>query len=74
MYLTDDDLIKALVNCRNNLTEKQETGKGGIIVVKENIKSTSAHLDKEDNSVIRSVEYFNAIYASAGLEVIHQSY
>ena len=72
MYLTDDDLIKTLVNCRNNLTENHE--KGGIIVVKENIKSTSAHLDKEDNSLIRSVEYFNAIFATAGLEVIHQSY
>ena len=72
MYLTDDDLIKTLVNCGNNLTENQE--KGGIIVVKENIKSTSAHLDKEDNSLIRSVEYFNAIFATAGLEVIHQSY
>ena len=72
MYLTDDDLIITLVNCRNNLTENQE--KGGIIVVKENIKSTSAHLDKEDNSLIRSVEYFNAIFATAGLEVIHQSY
>ena len=72
MYLTDDDLIKTLVNCRNNLTENQE--KGGIIVVKENIKSTSAHLDKEDTSLLRSVEYFNAIFATAGLEVIHQSY
>jgi len=74
MYLTDKDLIDSLMRCRNNVTMNKETGKSGLIIVKENVKSTGCHLDKEDNSIIRSPMYFKAIFDTCGLEILHTSY
>lgn len=72
MYLTDDDLIRALCKCRENLTFDANTGKGGLIFVKENIKSHGAWFDREDNSIIRNPVYFEAIFKTCGLEVLHK--
>ena len=73
MYLTDDDLIKALMNCRQNLTFDQETGKSGLIFVKENVASTGGWFDREDNSIIRSPNYFEAIFKTCGFEILNKS-
>ena len=64
MYLTDDDLIKALKDCMANLTISEETGQSGLIIVKDNVKDTGVtmHLDREDNSVTRSIEHYNALF------------
>ena len=74
MYLTDEDLIKALKTSADNLTIDEKTGHSGLIYVKENVKNSDFIVDKEDNSVIRSAVYFNKIFEAAGLEVIHSSY
>jgi len=50
------------------------TEESGIIVIKENVKSKGAYLDKEDHSLIRSPMYFQAIFDTCGLEVVHSSY
>ena len=74
MYLTDDDLIAALKESADHLTTHPETGHSGLIFVKENVKNRDFVVDKDDNSVIRSVIYFNKIFEAAGLEIIHSSY
>lgn len=43
-------------------------------MVKENVKTSGIYLDKEDNSVIRSITHFKAIFEAAGLEILHGSY
>ena len=74
MYLTDDDLIQKLKECAENLTVSEETGQSGLIVGKENVKGSGFHVDKEDNSVIRSPIHFTAIFNASGLEVLHSSF
>ena len=71
MYLTDEDLVQSLQKCVDNLTIDEETGKSGLIVVKENVKDIGLCVDREDNSVIRSIVHFNLIYAKVGLTVLH---
>ena len=73
MYLNDQDLIKALVRCREGLTINEKTGDSGLIIVKENVKPRGAYIDKEDSSITRSPEHFKAIFDSCGLEIIHTS-
>ena len=73
MYLTDQDLIKAMMNCRNALTYDETTGKGGVVFVKENIKSHGAWFDREDNSLIRNPLYFESIFKTCGFEILHKS-
>lgn len=72
MYLTDEDLIAALKESAAHLTTG-ENGESGLIYVKENVKAKDFIVDKDDNCVIRSPEYFNLIFEAAGLEVIHSS-
>ena len=73
MYLTDDDLVKSLKDCSDNLTVDEKTGEKGLIIVKENVKNAGLYVDKEDNSVVRTPVHFNSIFQEAGLEVLHQS-
>ena len=73
MYLTDDDLIQTLSRCRDNLTFDPESGKSGLIYVKENIKQHGAWLDRDDNSLIRNAVHFQKIFEVAGFEVLHKS-
>ena len=74
MYLTDDDLIKALKDSVAHLTISETTGQSGLIIIKENVKAAGVYLDKEDNSLIRSPLHFKAIFEAAGLEILHASY
>ena len=73
MYLTDDDLIQALQKCVDNLSVDPLTGLSGLIVVKENVKDIGLCVDREDNSVIRSIIHFNLIFDKVGLHVLHSS-
>ena len=74
MYLTDEDLINSLKDSQEHLTTSESTGRSGLIVIKENVKSSGVYLDKEDNSLIRSPLHFKAIFDAAGLEIVHSSY
>ena len=67
MYLTDEDLINSLKDSQEHLTTSESTGRSGLIVIKENVKSSGVYLDKEDNSLIRSPLHFKAIFDAAGL-------
>ena len=71
MYLTDDDLVASLKRAAQALNISD--GKSGLIFVKENIKSRDFIVDKTDNSVTRSLTYFNKIFTAAGLKIIHSS-
>jgi len=74
MYLTDEDLIKALKESADHLSISEVTGQSGLIFIKENVKNKGFYVDKEDNSLIRSIDYFNKIFEAAGLEILHSSY
>ena len=54
MYLTDQDLVRALRHTADHLTICEKTGESGLIFIKENVKRDGFYVDKEDNSVIRS--------------------
>ena len=71
MYLNDQDLIKTLHRCRENVTVKGN--KCGLIFVKENVKKAGAYLDKSDNSLARSEFYFKVIFDVCGLAIVHKS-
>jgi len=58
MYLTDEDMIKGMKDCANNLTISKETGQSGLIIVKENVMSEGFYLDREDNSSTRTIKHF----------------
>lgn len=73
MYLTDDDLIESLNKCVEHLSIDSLTGNSGLIVVKENVKDIGLCVDREDNSVIRSIIHFNLIFERVGLKVLHSS-
>ena len=73
MYLTDADLLAALKKTADHLVI-DEDGNSGLVIVKENVKSHGVYLDKEDNSLIRSIKHFEAIFKDAGLEVLHGSF
>lgn len=74
MYLTDRDLLNILVKCAENCAHDELTGRSGLIVIKENIRSSGGYwVDKEDNSFIRSPTYFAMIFDAAGLEILHKS-
>lgn len=58
MYLTDEDLIHLLKQCKSNLSNPSS-----LIVVKENIydadnEFAQFQLDRSDNSVVRSRRHF----------------
>ena len=64
-HLTDNDLLRFLEKTKNNLLP------GGYLVFKDN--ATSEHygfyVDREDNTVARSLPYFHRIFEKAGYEV-----
>lgn len=75
LYLTDQDLLDYLINSRNNLAESTEIGpngknKCGLIFVKENVSRDRFLIDKQDNSVMRTKEQFDALFEDAGLEIL----
>lgn len=67
MYLTDRDLIGLLKRCSAAL----KPNSSGLIIVKENCcrPSVGFIFDASDNSVIRSMNHFNAVFKKAGLKV-----
>lgn len=70
MYLTDEDLIKGLKDCAANLTVSEESGKSGLIIVKENVTSAGFYFDREDNSSTRTIAHFETSFAACGLEIL----
>jgi protein N-terminal methyltransferase len=69
-YLTDEDLVRFLVKCKENLVDKQH----GMVFVKENVHDTSFYVDKDDNSVVRSDKLFQEIFEQAGFTVVKHIY
>lgn len=66
MYLTDADLLKFLVDCKENLTVSEDKKKSGMIFVKENVSDKGFYLDKTDNSLVRSDQHFMTLFEEAG--------
>ncbi|XP_065829132.1 N-terminal Xaa-Pro-Lys N-methyltransferase 1-B-like [Oscarella lobularis] len=71
LYLTDglisDDLVAFLQRCKAALT------KNGIIVIKENVSSSSEKMyDDNDSSVCRPSEVFLSIFKESGLRIIKE--
>ena len=67
MYLTDADLLEFCIKTRQNLTttsELSENGlpKSGFLFVKENVHKGKFIIDREDNSIMRTVKHFDAIF------------
>ena len=71
-YLTDDDLIKFLVNCRQNgLKRPSGSERSGLIFVKDNATNDQTFiLDQQDSSVMRTEEQTDAIFKYAGFEIL----
>eukprot|EP00742_Colponemidia_sp_Colp-10_P004079 GILJ01004353.1.p1 GENE.GILJ01004353.1~~GILJ01004353.1.p1 ORF type:complete len:228 (+),score=37.00 GILJ01004353.1:61-744(+) len=68
-HLTDAHLVDFLQRCRRNLRPH------GMIFVKENVTSSGGPLvDREDYSVTRDAAQFHAIFAAAGLRVLHEDF
>ena len=67
MYLTDADLLEFLVKTKDNLTESVEVNddlsrKCGYLFVKENVNIKKFIIDREDNSIMRTVQHFEALF------------
>jgi protein N-terminal methyltransferase len=45
MYLSDEDLVKSLKQCAEQLTKNEETGESGLIIIKENVKDAGVFYD-----------------------------
>ena len=72
-YLTDSDLHDFLVKTRQNGLEfNSETGKSGLIFVKENVAGKKFILDRSDNSVMRTSSQFSEIFEGAGFTIVKQ--
>lgn len=69
-YLTDADLVKFLVNCRENFVDKAN----GMVFIKENVHDTSFYVDKDDNSVVRNDKMFEELFEQAGFTVMKHIY
>lgn len=74
MYLTDEDSIRLLKNCKQHLAEN------GIIAVKENLGSNefddttmNSVYYKQDNSIHRTYLHFSNLFVKAGLNIIEES-
>ena len=67
LYLTDADCVAYLSRCRRALKA------GGVICVKENVALKGQFLvDRDDNSVTRTLEQYKSLFASAGLKIVCQ--
>ena len=71
-YLTDEDLIQFLVNCREKgLKRSKDSERTGLIFVKDNAcQDEQFILDKQDSSVMRSEEQIDAVFKYAGYEIL----
>jgi len=45
-----------------------------MVFVKENVHDTSFHVDKKDNSVVRSDKLFQELFEKAGFTVVKHLY
>ena len=72
-HLTDADLVTFLKRAKNGLKP------GGVICLKDNCfasyrRKNGSHehfcVDREDSSMTRSAEYFEAVWKVAGLEIL----
>lgn len=65
IYLTDDDLIAFVKQCREHLRP------GGVIFFKENCSSDDKFLvDKDDSSLTRSDRHYRSCFEAAGASVV----
>lgn len=64
--LTDEDLIAFLNKIKGNLN------RGGLIIMKENIKSKGFIVHKDDFSVTRSEKMFKLVFRKCGLRLIEE--
>ena len=65
-HLTDDDLVKFLKKCKESLIEK------GVILVKDNVCNEIFIVDKNDYSIVRTVEYYRKIYEKADIDILYE--
>lgn len=67
IYLTDEDFVSFLKNCKKALAP------GGIIFFKENCSGDDTFLvDKDDSSLTRSDNHYKEIFKAAGVELIKE--
>ena len=66
-HLTDEDFVIFLRRCCDGLKP------GGLVVVKENNCADGFVVDKVDSSLTRSNDYFQALFDTAGLDVVKVS-
>lgn len=68
-YLTDEDLTKFFIRCKNSLVPKH-----GMIVVKDNVtQGNEGTVDMDDSSVTRPREALLDIFKAAELQVVEQT-
>jgi len=65
-------LIKFFSDAREHLSvDENDPEKAGFIFVKENVKIKKFAVDKDDNSFVRTVKNYEAVFVQAGLRVSH---
>eukprot|EP00386_Alphamonas_edax_P002653 GDKI01008026.1.p1 GENE.GDKI01008026.1~~GDKI01008026.1.p1 ORF type:complete len:282 (+),score=83.03 GDKI01008026.1:20-865(+) len=65
LYLTDKDLIDFLHRCREALRP------GGVICFKENVVLDGGfHVDKDDNSIMRTDQHYRDLFEQAGMTLL----
>lgn len=64
LYLPDDDLVRFLDRCKLALR------KNGVFCVKDNVSCGKFWVDREDNSIARTDEQMQAVFARAGMELV----
>ena len=62
--LTDEDMVAWLKKCCENLKPN------GVVVCKENISRKDYFLDKDDNSVMRPLDWYRGLFQKMDLEVL----
>lgn len=69
LYLIDSDLVALLKRAKAALAPH------GIIVIKENHTRSGSgfYIDKDDNSITRSITHFKSIFEAAGLTLIKET-
>ena len=77
MYLTDADLVSFLKKANSHLKRTMVPSplggfKQGLLFVKENVHTDNFLVDREDNSIMRTQQHFEAIFEDAGFRVLRQ--
>ena len=71
--MTDADLLDFLRSAKADGLVRKEFGKTGLIFIKDNAqKDKHFLLDRDDNSVMRSIEQFEAIFEDAGYNILKE--